>query len=152
MEIHDLGNQRYSFVFYHVLDLHKMIEGGPWTFEQSLLVMHKREGQEDPYQVQLNKMDIWMQIYDLPQGMISERVLQGIENFVGVVVKIDPLNLNGVWKPYMRIRVAMDVNKPLKRRMKLKREGNNWNWINFKYKKLSMFCFVCGLLGHSERD
>lgn len=28
MEIHDLGASRYSFVFYHKLDLQKVIDGG----------------------------------------------------------------------------------------------------------------------------
>lgn len=28
MEIHDLGGQRYSFVFYHKLDLQKVLDGG----------------------------------------------------------------------------------------------------------------------------
>lgn len=36
--------------------------------------------------------------------------------------------------------------------MKIKREGGNWTWINFKYERLSTFCFVCGLMGHSDRD
>lgn len=46
----------------------------------------------------------------------------------------------------------MKVEKPLKRRMKIKREGAEGSWINFKYERLSTFCFVCGKLGHSERD
>lgn len=152
VEIHDLGGQRYSFVFYHVLDIQKVIDGGPWTFEQNLLVFHRLGENEDPHTVPLNKMDIWLQIYDMPMGMLSEKIVQSIGNYVGVCIKTDPLNMNGGWKPYVRVRITMDISKPLKRRMKLKREGGNWNWINFKYERLSMFCFVCGLLGHSDRD
>lgn len=46
----------------------------------------------------------------------------------------------------------MDIEKPIKRRMKLKREGNVWSWINFKYERFGTFCFVCGRMGHSERE
>lgn len=29
MEVHDLGGSRSSFVFYHILDLQKLVDGGP---------------------------------------------------------------------------------------------------------------------------
>ncbi|XP_074374021.1 uncharacterized protein LOC141714399 [Apium graveolens] len=64
VEIHDLGGQRYSFVFYHVLDMEKVVEGGPWTFEQSLLILHKLGETEDVNTVALNKIYIWVQVYD----------------------------------------------------------------------------------------
>ncbi|KAL8112236.1 hypothetical protein AgCh_019798 [Apium graveolens] len=152
MEIHDLGDHRFSFVFFHKLDLQKVVEGGPWTFEQSLLLYHVLGENENPHTVPLNKMDIWMQVYDVPKGLISEKLLQNIGDFVGTFVKSDPTNINGVWKMFMRIRITMNVEKPIKRRMKIKREGGEWNWVNFKYERLSLFCFVCGVLGHSERD
>lgn len=53
---------------------------------------------------------------------------------------------------YSRIRVTMDVDKPLKKIIKIKRGGDTWSWVNFKYDRLSTFCFVCCTLGHSERD
>lgn len=49
-------------------------------------------------------------------------------------------------------RVLLNVEKPLKRRMRIKREGDGWSWLNFKYERLGTFCFVCGILGHSERE
>lgn len=36
VEIHDIGEMRYTIIFYHPMDLHKVLDGGPWSFEQSL--------------------------------------------------------------------------------------------------------------------
>ena len=51
------------------------------------------------------------------------------------------------------MRVELDVTRPLKRRMKLKKEWDNeeWFWVDFKYKRLRMFCFICDLIDHLER-
>lgn len=65
---------------------------------------------------------------------------------------MDESSTKGTWRQYVRIRVSLDINKPLKRRMKIKRENGTFTWINFKYERLSTFCFVCGHLGHSDRD
>lgn len=117
VKIHDLGGMWYSFVFYHPLDLRKVVEGGPWSFEHGMLVYKQIAGEEDPQVVPLNKADIWIQVYDVPKGFVSESILQSIANFIGCFVKSDPMNLNGIWKTYYRIRVKIDVSKPLKRRM-----------------------------------
>lgn len=49
------------------------------------------------------------------------------------------------------IRVKIDITKPLKRRMKLRKAGGEWIWITFKYENVPMFCFICGIIGHSEK-
>lgn len=152
VEIHDIGEMRYSFVFYHPMDLQKVLEGGPWSFEQGMLIYKQISDDEDPKEVTLNEVDIWVQVYDILKGFVSESILQSVGNSIGNFVKSDPANFNGGWKTYVRIRVTMNVLKPLKRRMRIKREGGQWSWINFKYERLSTFCFVCGILGQSERD
>ncbi|KAL8117463.1 hypothetical protein AgCh_015378 [Apium graveolens] len=50
MEIHDLGGFRYSFIFYHVMDLQKVIDAGSWSFQQAMLVYHQIKGLEEPHQ------------------------------------------------------------------------------------------------------
>lgn len=152
MEIYDLGGHRYLFVFLSCIRFTEGHGWGPWTLEQSLLLYHKLEGNENAHLVKLNKMKIWVQVYDLLSGMLSNKILESIGNYVGTFIKSDPQNLNGSWKLFSRIIVAMDVEKPIIRRMRIKREGGEWTWINFKYERLSNFCFLCGLMGHSDRD
>ncbi|MBA0604126.1 hypothetical protein Godav_016808 [Gossypium davidsonii] len=46
---------------------------------------------------------------------------------------------------HMHIHVCLDVTTPLKRKKKIKIEE-----AMFVYEKLSLFCFICGKLGHGE--
>ncbi|KAJ9179287.1 hypothetical protein P3X46_011096 [Hevea brasiliensis] len=63
----------------------------------------------------------------------------------------DQRNYFFIWLDYMRIKVTMDVNKPLKRKLQMKHPKGEWEWVDFKYERLSTFCFFCGYLGHSYR-
>lgn len=95
---------------------------------------------------------MWVQIYDIPRGFLSENILQSVGSSIGCYVQSDPTTFTGGWKPYVRINVSINVENPLKRRVKIKREGDNWSWLNFKYERLGTFCFVCEIIGHSERE
>ena len=90
-------------------------------------------------------------MYNLPIGFLSEKVLTNIGNYIREFQSSDPNNFMGVWRNYMRIRVSIDVRKPLKQRLRLKNEGGEWFWVEFKYERLNTFCFICGLLGHTEK-
>lgn len=125
MEVHDIGGQRYVFILYHIMDVKKVLEGGPWSFDKSLLVLHMQLEGEDPQRVQLMESDIWVQVHDLLKGFASVKVLENVEIYIERYVRSDTANFEGNWKPFFRIRVTIRVDKPLKRRMKIKREGGN---------------------------
>lgn len=82
---------------------------------------------------------------------MSERIAKAIGDHVGVFIRADKNSFDGSWKMFMRIRVLVDVTKPLKRRMKLKKAGGQWFWADFRYERLPNFCFICGILGHTDR-
>lgn len=49
------------------------------------------------------------------------------------------------------VRVLLDIKKPLRVRMKMKKPGADWFWVNFRYERLPSFCFHCGVIGHGDR-
>ena len=40
MCIKDLEQNLFVFQFYHEIDLRRVVEGGPWTFDSHILLVH----------------------------------------------------------------------------------------------------------------
>ena len=90
------------------------------------------------------------QLHDISIGFKTAQVCKDLGNYIGSFVEGDPKNFMGLWRDFLRIRVTLDVLKSLKRRRKIGRTGGESFWVNFKYEHMPIFCFLCGLMGHSE--
>lgn len=82
--------------------------------------------------------------------MMVEKVGKAMENFIGSFVEYDENNNTNFWRQYMLLWVKINVRPPLKKQTKVKNKGGKWCVVNFKYKKMSLFCFMCEILGHTE--
>ncbi|XP_019166538.1 PREDICTED: uncharacterized protein LOC109162273 [Ipomoea nil] len=78
LTMRQLQPQRFLIRFYHETDLNRIIEGGPWAYEQNLLIMQKLQPGEDPEATVLNHADFWIQIHSLPAGLRSVVVVSAI--------------------------------------------------------------------------
>uniref|UniRef100_A0A803QI56 Reverse transcriptase n=1 Tax=Cannabis sativa TaxID=3483 RepID=A0A803QI56_CANSA len=151
MYVKELDSNLFLFQFYHEVDIDRVIEGSPWTFDRVPLIFERLKQGEDPRMITLNKLDFWVQIHNLTTGFMLERVVRDLGNYVGTFIKTDPNNFIGVWRDYLRVRVKINIECPLKRRKKVEKQGGVHCYANFKYEGLSTFCFIGGILGHSER-
>ncbi|XP_073019267.1 uncharacterized protein At4g02000-like [Primulina eburnea] len=149
--IREIGFKRFIFQFYHSVDLQRMLEGGPWTFDNNFFLLHHLKREEQPLQVPLRHLNFWIQIHDLSFGYMSEAVGRQLGSYMGNFLEYDSNNNKGSWRPYMRIRVAIDVQNPLKRCKKIEKSNGESFLVSFKYEKLGSFCFLCGCLGHIEK-
>ena len=59
----------------------------------------------------------------------------------------NPKNYN-----FMRVRVAIDITKPLCRGRKISTTSGKEGWVSFKYERLPNICYGCGRLTHSDRE
>lgn len=149
--IKEIDTNLYLFQFYHEIDIKRVCDGSPWSFNRKVLIIARMKEGDIPRGVSLNKLDLWVQIHDLRPGFMTEKVGQEVGNYIGEFISSCPNNFREVWREYLRVRVAVDLSKPLKRRMKVRKSGNDWFWIVFKYENVPTFCFICGIIGHSEK-
>ncbi|XP_074363906.1 uncharacterized protein LOC141704580 [Apium graveolens] len=137
----------FLFKFFHELGLQRVLDDRPWTFNNQALVVKKLEIGEQLTEIKLNGLYIWVQVYDLPMGFNSEFILQSVGNFVGKFVVSDPKNFQGVWRNYVRIKVVVNVNKPLKSQMRIKKAGANRCGLNSNMSGCHHFIFIVGSSG-----
>lgn len=151
MRVLPVNDNLFLFQFPHPKDLQRVLDDGPWSFENHTFVCKQLLPQVRPEDVTLDTVEFWVQIYELPAIYVSMDFIMQIGNYVGSLIAIDQNNFGGTWRSYFRVRVALKVNEPLKRRMKIRRRDGSFHWITFKYERLNTFCFCCGLLGHSDK-
>lgn len=149
--IMEIDTNLYMFQFYHELDIKRVLEGSPWSFNRKALIITRMKVGDILRVVDLNTLDLWVQVHDLRSGFMTEKVLKEVGNYIGAYMDSCSNNFVGVWREYLRVRVKIDLTKPLKRRMKMRRTGDEWFWIIFKYENVPTFCFICGLMGHSDK-
>lgn len=82
---------------------------------------------------------------------MSEAVGMQLGNFFGEFISYDPKNNSSIWRECMRVRMKLDVKKPLKRKKKIKRKNGSEFVVSCKFERLGDFCFACDLVTHTER-
>ncbi|EEF49555.1 conserved hypothetical protein [Ricinus communis] len=92
-----------------------------------------------------------VQVHKAPCGCRSEKVVKSIGNYVGTYVESDEKNFDGSWKEFIRVKIKIDVSKPIMAFMKIKKPGGDWLNLEFNYERLGIACFICGRVGHSDK-
>jgi hypothetical protein len=150
MAVKEASQGLYLFKFFHPLDMEEVLKGGPWTFDNFTLIIERLKIGVALHDIPLFHVNFWVQIHDVPIGMMIEKVGKGLANYIGEFVEYDKNNNTSFWRKYMRVKVRVDVRSLLKIEKKIKLNGGMGGVVKFKYEKLGLFCFVCGILGHAE--
>ncbi|XP_021897537.1 uncharacterized protein LOC110814398 [Carica papaya] len=143
------AKQLILFQFSNEKDLHRVQRGAPWLFEQAVLCLKQIQGNEYPNSITCIQTEIWGRIYALPPKFMTESVARRCGIKMGHVITVDNTTINRL-SPFLRVRVAIDVTKPIPRGTFIKVIGSQF-WVPFRYERLPPFCFYCGCLGHTRR-
>uniref|UniRef100_A0A803NIF1 DUF4283 domain-containing protein n=1 Tax=Cannabis sativa TaxID=3483 RepID=A0A803NIF1_CANSA len=151
MFVKKLDDNRFLFQFYHEVDILRVINGSPWTFDRMKLIIQRLPVGGDSNLIQLNHLEMWIQIHDVKSGCMTEGTVRGLANTLGKFIESDPKNFIGVWRDYLRVRVTLDIRKALRRRIKLTRDDGSWFWLCHKKLTRTSGREGCVTMGGSRR-
>ena len=71
---------------------------------------------------------------------------------LGEVEKVDANEKGFCLGSYLRIRVGLDASMPLCQGRKVRLGEHGLKWVDFRYERLPIFCYLCGKINHDEQD
>ncbi|TXG61366.1 hypothetical protein EZV62_012729 [Acer yangbiense] len=123
VEVKSVGVNIFMFHFRKHEEWSKIWQRGPWYFDKSLLVLEKPEGMGNISQLRFDKVELWIQIHDVPIICMNRRTAKWMAEQLGRV--IDLLSETNEYNIVM---------------------------VGLKYERLPEFCYVCGRIGHASKD
>ncbi|XP_075645035.1 uncharacterized protein LOC142616027 [Castanea sativa] len=132
-------------------DANRVLLGEPWSFEKYLIVLRRYENDSSLKRLQFDTAKFWVQVNDLPiRRMVTETVENLCKSVGRVIHSYDRSEIE--YGDFMRVRLEIDIHKPLCRGRKVRFSLDREGWASFRYERLPMFCHWCGVLNHDSKD
>ncbi|TXG46781.1 hypothetical protein EZV62_026075 [Acer yangbiense] len=152
VEIEVIADNIFMFFFTKSEDRDAVWRRGPWHFDNHLIVLEKPIGAGEISELGFDKVDMWVQIHNLPLMYMNRRAARSLAEEIGQVIEI-PADAKECRGKFLRVKVRIDVNKPLKRFIKLAVDDTERVVVApLIYERLPKFCYACGKLGHVLRE
>jgi hypothetical protein len=140
-----LENNVFTIQCFCLGDWLKITKGGLWLFFQNAVTVEEYDGLVLPDSVDLNFLVVWVQIHKL-HGYLGESLVKNlVECKVGSEADIDktPHGLGD----FIRVRVKLDLRKPLARFVTISRAGQR-EFFKIQFEKIPKLCGAWGMVGH----
>jgi hypothetical protein len=153
IECKGLGENVFLFTFLQIGGRKKAVEGGPWMFEKNLLVLEEFDPCKNVDDYKFEDIPIWVRVFKLPLGMMSRASAEDIGGRIGEFLAVEGVENGLAMGQFLKIQVRMKINEPLMRGTMVEvDDGGRMIWCPFVYEYLPDFCYICGRIGHIDRD
>ena len=150
-KVRHLGDHRVLFVFDNTMEVDRVLQSEPWTFDKHLVVMERYNTNSSVDELKLDRTSFWVQVHGLPIKFMNVRAAEKIYEVLGrVIPTANPRESEG--GNFIRVRVSMDVTGPLCRGRLVSIGQEKQVWISFKYERLLNICYWCGCFDHDDKD
>ena len=148
MQILEVGLNLFQFKFQSEFDMTRILRGGPWLFDNQLLMQQRWKKGMNVGNIQMENTSLWVQIWGAPFDMFSPQVAKEVGSRFSEVEEVEWKQRKDDINFFMRVKVALPISKPLQQGRFIAGSDGDCTWVSFKYERLPMFCQYCEILGH----
>ncbi|KAE8675534.1 hypothetical protein F3Y22_tig00111662pilonHSYRG00130 [Hibiscus syriacus] len=112
----------------------------PWSFNGDFFAFTPYDAQCSLADYDFSKLPMWVQVYDLPLGGMTESMGQLIGGRLGTTLVVDLRPGIGQLGSYFCVRVIFDILKPLRRCLAIGQRPSG--------QPLLCLFDICGIIGH----
>jgi hypothetical protein len=132
-------------------DLERVLAGTPWMVGRHAVILKDYDEKLSASEIVFDRMEIWVRILNLPLGWMNQTRGSRAMSLIGPMVRMDVDADGKASGAFLRARVAIEIDKPLRRGVLLRMsKAEEPRWFHAQYEKLPYYCFGCGIMGHSE--
>ncbi|KAK6139616.1 hypothetical protein DH2020_026640 [Rehmannia glutinosa] len=142
-----LNDNVVLFQFGEMVDKKKVQLESPWLLDRFLLLLEDATPDMIISSFEFKKSPFWIQIHDLPLGLMTKEFAQLAGNTIGSFIDVDCDTFGSVVGKFLRIRTEIDISKPIRRILQVDFKDQKLT-MGLKYERLPDFCFFCGRIGH----
>ena len=141
VEVYVLDSNMFVFKFASTKDKDKVLEGSPWSFEKKLLMLKQYDGNIRISDYYFGSASFWVRIYGLPLKLMNVETAKMLGRKIGTFIRADHDNARAEVGRFLRVRIEIDINKPLRRFITLKTKGtHDVHRGRLSYERLPIFC------------
>jgi hypothetical protein len=122
-------------------DMDHVLDGPPWVVGKHGVLLQSFDIDLKPHDMIFNNMKVWVRIFNLPFGYMQKKWGAMIAQplcVAGCVPEVDYDATGRCWGSYMRVRIEVDVGKPLRWGVTVfSQRRNATDWFDIQYEKFT---------------
>ncbi|KAM0872458.1 hypothetical protein ACQ4PT_038703 [Festuca glaucescens] len=143
-----VGENMFVAEFATQRDRDRVRDGSPWLVSKNVVILSEFEDCMQPSELKFDRLQMWARVLNLPFNLGDKKWWLPIAHQIDKLTKEVYFDHVG---GYLRVRVTVDVAKPLRRCILIdSARRQKVDMYDVQYEQIPHFCFSCGRLGHSD--
>ncbi|KAL5563662.1 hypothetical protein UlMin_033409 [Ulmus minor] len=130
--------------------LEMVLESRPWRLNGGVLFIDRWPNSGDWMDANLSSFSCWVKAFGIPLHLLTEKNIRKIAGYAGEVEEIQFDNAqNAHWRNFIRFKATIQSDNSISLGRFVPGNGRQI-WVQFKYERLPIMCYKCGLIGHDK--